>query len=150
VSKGPAGPSAGGPGHPSGRHQADLGTSLLREGNMAAPSKNNLSAFWEFLHAALGLQHAACCLAQAGSATEAVVCERQALSLLLEATCLLEPDEPALSTVRTLATAGLARLQALKPSDGTQRTQPKVTRARGKTMRPPARPFVRRTERAQT
>jgi hypothetical protein len=113
---------------------------------MAAPSENNLSAFWEFLHAALGLQHAACCLAQTGSATEAVIYERQALSLLLEATCLLEPDEPALSTVRTLATAGLARLQALKPSDGTRRARPKLTLAPGKAMRPTARPSLRRTE----
>ena len=117
---------------------------------MAPPSERNLSTFWEFLHAALGLQHAACCLAQGGSSTEAAVCERQALSLLLEATCLLEPDEPALFTVRTLATAGLARLQALKPAGEGQRARPRpeLRPARRKAIRPTARPSLRRTERA--
>ena len=51
-----------------------------------------------------------------GEPEESVLYERQAIALLLEATCLLDPDEPALTTVRLLATAGLGRLYALKHS----------------------------------
>jgi hypothetical protein len=93
--------------------------------SVAAPSRTDLSAFWEILHAALGLQHAACQLAQTCQTEEAVLYERQALSLLLEATCLLDPDEPALSTVRMLATSGLVRLHELQRGTGASQPVPR-------------------------
>lgn len=87
--------------------------------------------FWELLHAALGLQRSACTLAEEGRSVDALAAERQAISLLLEATCLLEPDEPALTTVRMLATSGLARLRALRhraPARArTRKTSPRVS-----------------------
>jgi hypothetical protein len=84
------------------------------EGSMASPSEVVSSDFWEYLHAALGLQHSASCLATQGQLEDAMLFERQAISLLLDATCSLEPDEPALVTVRQLAAAGLSRLHTLK------------------------------------
>jgi hypothetical protein len=92
---------------------------------MAAPTEAALNDFWEFLHAALGLQHSACRLATDGRYHEASLYERQAISLLLEATCLLDADEPALATVRQLATAGLGRLHAIK-----RQTEPRAARTR--------------------
>lgn len=87
--------------------------------------------FWEFLHAALGLQQSAVTLAGDGQSTEATLYERQALSLLLEATRLLEPDEPALPLVRMLAAAGLARLRGLTRSTEHQAVRPDPARRRG-------------------
>jgi hypothetical protein len=84
--------------------------------------------FWEFLHAALGLQQSAATLADDGHSTEATLYERQALSLLLEATRLLEPGEPALPFVRMVAAAGLARLHGLTRSTERQAAQPDPTR----------------------
>ena len=54
----------------------------------------NLTTFWELLHAALGLQHTASRLAASDEPEESVLYERQAIALLLEATCLLDQDEP--------------------------------------------------------
>jgi hypothetical protein len=82
---------------------------------MAVSAETDLGVFWDVLHAALGLQHSASQLAQTGDSEQAAIHEREALSLLLDATCLLGPDEPALATIRTLASAGLARLRALLP-----------------------------------
>ena len=87
--------------------------------------------FWEFLHAALGLQQSAATLADEGQSTEATLYERQALALLLEATRLLEPGEPALPFVRMLAAAGLARLHGLTRSTERQVVQPGPARRRG-------------------
>ena len=81
---------------------------------MPVPRRADSIDFWDLLHAALGLQHGAGRLAEAGCVEDAAYYERQAISLLLEATCLLDPGQPALSTVRLLATAGLARLHDLK------------------------------------
>jgi hypothetical protein len=89
------------------------------------------------LHTALGLQQAACQLAQTCQNEEAALYERQALSLLLEATCLLDPDEPALSTVRMLATSGLARLHDIQACTGGSQSVPRQ-----------ARPSSRRANRA--
>ena len=81
---------------------------------MLAPNRVDRGDFWELMHAALGLQHQAACLAQQGQPEDAAFYERQAIALLLDATCMLDPHEPALATVRQLATAGLARLHGLK------------------------------------
>ena len=81
---------------------------------MAEPTQAALSTFWDLLHAALGLQHTACSLAQTSNPRDAALYERQALALLLEATTLLDQEEPALATVRLLATAGMARLHELQ------------------------------------
>ena len=81
---------------------------------MLAPNPTERGDFWELLHAALGLQHNASCLAEAGQPEDAAYYERQAIALLLEATCMLEASEPAMVTVRQLATAGVARLHDLK------------------------------------
>jgi hypothetical protein len=82
---------------------------------MAARPPLEPGAFWERLHEALGLQQHAAALAERGETEESAQCERRAMALLLEATCLLDEDEPALETVRSLATAGLARLRGLRP-----------------------------------
>jgi hypothetical protein len=91
-------------------------------------SRDSVSStdFWELLHTALGLQHEASGLAEAGRSEEAAACERKAMSLLLEATCLLDPRQPALDTVRQLATAGLARLHSLKRPRKTSRARPRA------------------------
>jgi hypothetical protein len=81
---------------------------------MLAASQAERGDFWELMHAALGLQHNATQLAESGQPEDAAFYERQAIALLLEATCLLDPEEPAMVTVRQLATAGLARLHDLK------------------------------------
>ena len=81
---------------------------------MLAPNRVDRGDFWELMHAALGLQHQAACLAQQGQPEDAAYYERQAIALLLDATCMLDPHEPALAAVRQLATAGLARLHGLK------------------------------------
>lgn len=81
---------------------------------MLATNRADRGDFWELMHAALGLQHTAACLAEQGQPEDSAYYERQAIALLLEATCLLETHEPALGTVRQLATAGLARLHGLK------------------------------------
>jgi hypothetical protein len=81
---------------------------------MFAPKQAERGDFWELMHAALGLQHNASQLADRGQPEDAAFYERQAIALLLEATCLLGADEPAMATVRQLATAGLARLHDLK------------------------------------
>jgi len=102
---------------------------------MTTPSEFNLATFWELLHAALGLQHTASRVAASGNPEESVLYERQAIALLLEATCLLDPDEPALTTVRLLATAGLSRLHTLKKSRSRPTpapSRPATTRARSK------------------
>jgi hypothetical protein len=88
---------------------------------MAMPDQANHGDFWELMHAALGLQHAAARLAEQGQPEDAAFYERQAIALLLDATCLLDPAEPALGTVRQLATAGLARLHNLKKAARGQR-----------------------------
>jgi hypothetical protein len=92
---------------------------------MATPTEAALNEFWEFLHAALGLQHSAGRLATEGRYHEASLYERQAIALLLEATCLLDTEEPALTTVRQLAAAGLSRLHRLK-----RKTEPRPAPAR--------------------
>src|SRR5205814_10381476 len=110
-----AGPSAGGPGHTAGRDAKASRPNVLAGGfRMSVPSQANPVDFWDLLHAALGLQHGASRLAEAGSYEDASYYERQAIALLLEATCLLDTEQPALQTVRQLATAGLARLHDLK------------------------------------
>ena len=81
---------------------------------MLAPNRVDRGDFWELMHAALGLQHQAACLAEQGQPEDAAYYERQAIALFLDATCMLDPHEPALVTVRQLATAGLARLHGLK------------------------------------
>lgn len=94
---------------------------------MLAPNRTERGDFWELMHAALGLQHNAACLAEAGQPEDAAYYERQAIALLLEATCLLEANEPAMVTVRQLATAGVARLHELKralQSDRPRRVAP--------------------------
>jgi hypothetical protein len=101
---------------------------------MTPSSMTDTSGFWDILHVALGLQHTASCLAEAGEADEAATCERQALSLMLEATCLLDPDEPALSTVRMLASAGVARLRSLqRRAEGNRRVPTRSPQPRRKT-----------------
>jgi len=103
---------------------------------MITSNELNLATFWELLHAALGLQHTASRLASSCEPEESVLYERQAIALLLEATCLLEPDEPALTTVRLLATAGLGRLHALKQSrSGSTSTRSRSTSTRARTKR---------------
>lgn len=92
---------------------------------MAAHGEPDQSDFWETLSAALWLQHTASCLAARGEREDAVAYERWAIALLLEITRSLRADEPALETVRKLAAAGLARLEALKP----QRRPRRVTGA---------------------
>jgi HEPN domain-containing protein len=81
---------------------------------MLATTQTDRGDFWELMHAALGLQHNAARLAEQGRPEDAAYYERQAVALLLEATCLLDAEEPAMGTVRQLATAGLARLHGLK------------------------------------
>jgi hypothetical protein len=81
---------------------------------MLAANQVDRGDFWELMHAALGLQHQAACLAEQGQPEDAAYYERQAIAILLDATCMLDPHEPALVTVRQLATAGLARLHGLK------------------------------------
>lgn len=108
---------------------------------MLATNRADRGDFWEVMHAALGLQHTAARLAEQGQPADAAYYERQAIALLLEATCLLEANEPALATVRQLATAGLARLHGLKkavraaerarttPSAGPRTRKPVAARA---------------------
>lgn len=91
--------------------------------------------FWELLHAALGLQNAACRAADEGHHHDAALYERQAIALLLEATCLLETDQPALTTVRQLAVAGLARLHGLKKQIAAAERQARPTADRPRRKR---------------
>ena len=102
---------------------------------MVATRATTRGDFWEFLHAALGLQQSAATLASDSQSTEATLYERQALSLLFEATRLLEPDEPALPLVRMLAAAGLARLHGLTRSTERQAVQPDPARSRSTAAR---------------
>lgn len=96
---------------------------------MAAPTELDQPDFWETLSAALWLQHTASCLAARGEREDAAAYERWAIALLLEITRTLQADEPALGTVRKLAAAGLARLDALKPQRRS-RTATAATRGR--------------------
>jgi hypothetical protein len=114
--------------------QSGAGADKAAETTLSRDSVSSTD-FWELLHTALGLQHEASGLAEAGRSEEAAACERQAMSLLLEATCLLDPRQPALDTVRQLATAGLARLHSLKRPRKTSRARPRGA----STAHPPAR-----------
>lgn len=96
---------------------------------MQAGIEADQGAFWERLNAALRLQHEATQLAEAGQRDQAAELERRAIALLLEATCLLEQDEPALGTVRNLAAAGLSRLRALNRRRRSVLARPRRRRA---------------------
>jgi hypothetical protein len=88
-----------------------------------------VGGFWVLLNAALGLQHRAARHALSGDLEQAAECERRAIAVLLEATCCLEPDAPALVTVRQLAAAGLSRLRKLN-----RQSRPAVPRSRRKRL----------------
>jgi hypothetical protein len=113
---------------------------------MLAPNRVDRGDFWELMHAALGLQHHAACLAQQGQPEDAAYYERQAIALLLEATCMLDSQEPALVTVRQLATAGLARLHGLKKAARAAERRRAVPASRSQ---PAKRPVVVRRAKAR-
>ena len=96
---------------------------------MQACTESDQGSFWERLNGALSLQHEATQLAAAGEREQAAELERRAIALLLEATCLLEADEPALGTVRDLAAAGLSRLRALNRRSRSVLPRPRRRRA---------------------
>ena len=120
---------------------------------MLATTQTDRGDFWELMHAALGLQHNASRLAEQGRPEDAAYYERQAIALLLEATCLLDAEEPAMATVRQLATAGLARLHGLKKAvraaeKAAQRAPRSPSGVRSQRARKPVAPRAARTRAA--
>jgi hypothetical protein len=97
------------------------------EASVQASPESEVGDFWRLLNVGLRLQHSATRHSACGELEQAAECERRAIAVLLEATCCLEPDDPALVTVRQLALAGMSRLRTI-----VRRSQPPMPRTRGR------------------